>query len=106
MLDPPAGPTVHLLPAFDPYVVGGLRQLDHVMTGGDRAQVSRPQGWIAPTLVTDGRIAGTWESVANGDVLTVTVTAFGRLSRPVRAAVGEAVTRLVEPGAATRLRFA
>jgi hypothetical protein len=49
-----------LLPAFDPYVVGSLRRLDTVSTG-PRAAVSRPQGWISPTLVVNGRIEGTWE---------------------------------------------
>lgn len=58
-LSAPTADTVHLLPAFDPYVVGSLRQLDVVSTG-PRAAVSRPQGWVSPTLVVNGRIEGTW----------------------------------------------
>ena len=79
---PPSGPdTVHLLPAFDPYVVGSLRQLDTVCTG-PRSAVSRPQGWISPTLVVNGRIEGVWESdPATGRPV---VTAFGRLPAAVR----------------------
>jgi hypothetical protein len=49
-----------LLPAFDPYTVGSLRQLDTVSTG-PKAAVSRPQGWISPTWVVNGRIRGTWD---------------------------------------------
>jgi hypothetical protein len=57
---------VHLLPAFDPYVVGSLGQLDAV-SSGPKSAVSRPQGWISPTLVVNGRIEGTWEP---GPVIT------------------------------------
>ncbi len=81
--DVPAGRSVHLLPAFDPYVVGSLRQLDVVSTG-PRSAVSRPQGWIAPTLVVDGRIEGTWE----GD--PPQVTPFGAVPAAVRRALPHA----------------
>ncbi|GAA0813111.1 winged helix DNA-binding domain-containing protein [Spirilliplanes yamanashiensis] len=78
--------TVHLLPAFDPYTVGSLRQLDTVSTG-PRAAVSRPQGWISPTLVVNGRIIGTWEADAATGVPAV--TPFGRLPAAVRRALPE-----------------
>lgn len=71
--------TVHLLPAFDPYTVGSLPQLDRVVTGPNKAKVSRPQGWISPTLVVDGRIDGVWEDG--------TVTPFGPLAGTVRSAL-------------------
>lgn len=73
--------SVHLLPAFDPYTVGSLRQLDRVVNGPHTAKVSRPQGWISPTLVVDGRIEGVWE----GD----TVTPFAPLGRSVRSALAK-----------------
>ena len=57
--------TVHLLPAFDPYVVGSTRRLDRI-SSGPRSAVSRPQGWISPTLVVDGRIEGVWEPSPEG----------------------------------------
>jgi len=78
-----ADPSVHLLPAFDPYVVGSLRQLPHLMPADRTKDVSRPQGWISPTLVVDGRIAGTWER--DGD--RVAVTPFAPLPAPVRSAL-------------------
>ncbi|MEU4428560.1 crosslink repair DNA glycosylase YcaQ family protein [Actinoplanes sp. NPDC024001] len=52
--------TVRLLPAFDPYTIGVLRQLETV-SSGPRAAVSRPQGWISPVVLVNGRIEGTWE---------------------------------------------
>lgn len=75
---------MHLLPAFDPYVVGSLRQLDAVCSGPPSA-VSRPQGWISPTLVVNGRIEGTWEP---GPI----ITAFRKLDPAVREALPEGAT--------------
>jgi Winged helix DNA-binding domain len=70
LLATPAGrgaeETTLLLPAFDPYVVGSLRQLDAVVVGPHKAKVSRPQGWISPALIVDGRIEGTWELTDGG----------------------------------------
>ncbi|HEU4346506.1 MAG TPA: crosslink repair DNA glycosylase YcaQ family protein, partial [Actinoplanes sp.] len=74
--------TVHLLPAFDPYVVGSTRQLDRVSTG-PRSAVSRPQGWISPTLVVNGRIEGVWEPSPAGP----RITAFGTVPARVRRAL-------------------
>lgn len=78
-IDPPAGrePVVVLLPAFDPYVVGSTRQLEKIGAVGHKSEVSRPQGWIAPTLVVDGWIRGVWAQ-PNGATRPV-VTPFGRL---------------------------
>jgi hypothetical protein len=79
----PAGEeTVLLLPAFDPYVVGSLRQLETV-SSGPKSAVSRPQGWISPTLVVNGRIEGVWE-LAEGHPA---VTPFGPLPAAVRRAL-------------------
>ncbi|MEU7908170.1 DNA glycosylase AlkZ-like family protein [Actinoplanes sp. NPDC049118] len=83
------GETVLLLPAFDPYVVGSLRQLDRVSTG-PRSAVSRPQGWISPTLVVNGRIEGVWKLVGDHP----TVTPFGGLPASVRRALPEGISIL------------
>ncbi|GAA3339623.1 winged helix DNA-binding domain-containing protein [Amorphoplanes nipponensis] len=76
--------TVLLLPAFDPYVVGSLRRLDRV-SSGPKSAVSRPQGWISPTLVVNGRIEGVWE-LADGHPV---VTPFQPLPAAVRCALPE-----------------
>jgi hypothetical protein len=73
--------TVWLLPAFDPYTIGSLRQLETV-SNGPKAAVSRPQGWISPVLVVNGRIEGTWEP---GPV----VTAFRKLPKWVAQGLPE-----------------
>jgi hypothetical protein len=62
--------------------VGSLRQLETV-SSGPKSAVSRPQGWISPTLVVNGRIEGVWE-LADGHPA---VTPFGPLPAAVRRAL-------------------
>lgn len=101
LLDPPRDRLVRLLPAFDPYTVGSLRQLTRVAPGLDRSAVSRPQGWISPVLLVDGAIAGTWRSATRDGVLTVTLSPAETLTRPVRAAVSRAAGEIAAATGAT-----
>ncbi len=77
---------VRLLAGFDPYVVGTLAQLKHLLPSGERAAVSRASGWISPVLVDGGRIVGTWTQEVRSGRLQVAVTPFGRLRAGVRKA--------------------
>jgi hypothetical protein len=78
---------VRLLPGFDPYVVGALRQLDHLLPApGLKPAVSRASGWISPVLVDGGRIVGTWTQELIGGRLVVEITPLGPLRRGVRKA--------------------
>ncbi|MBI3688927.1 MAG: AlkZ family DNA glycosylase [Actinobacteria bacterium] len=72
-----AGPGVaRLLPAFDPWVIGASRNVSAYIADQFRDLVYRPQGWISPVVLVDGRIVGTWRhDVARGQV-TVTVAPF------------------------------
>lgn len=75
--------TVRLLAAFDPLVVGSLKQLP-AMLGGDRAAwslVSRTSGWISPVVTVGGRIVAVWRA---GDPAQVRVLPGMTLSRTVR----------------------
>ncbi|MDG4827341.1 winged helix DNA-binding domain-containing protein [Asanoa sp. WMMD1127] len=74
-------PAVAVLPAFDPYVTGSTRQLELIGAAGHKAEVSRPQGWISPTVVVDGWIRGTW------DPETKEITYFGTIPATVRRTV-------------------
>ena len=78
---------VRLLPGFDPYVIGGLRQLDRLVpTPAHKAAISRTSGWISPVLLDGGRIVGTWTQQPTGGRLAIEITPFGRLRRGVKAA--------------------
>jgi Winged helix DNA-binding domain len=54
--------TAHLLPGFDPYTLAPLSHREHIIPQGKVDDVSKTAGWIAPVILEDGRIVGTWES--------------------------------------------
>ncbi|MFG3440772.1 winged helix DNA-binding domain-containing protein [Nonomuraea sp. NPDC047897] len=55
------GGEVHLLPGFDPYILGAPRSLEPLVPAEAKARVSRQAGWISPVVLHDGRVAGVWE---------------------------------------------
>lgn len=77
---------VRLLPAFDTYVLAPHGHRRHAWPDGLHGRISRTAGWITPTLVVDGRIAGVWSLGRASGAATVEIEAFGALSKPVRAA--------------------
>ncbi|HEX2499608.1 MAG TPA: winged helix DNA-binding domain-containing protein [Actinomycetes bacterium] len=83
---------VRLLPAFDPYVIGITGHSEQLLPDPQlRARVHRPQGWVSPVLVVDGRLAGIWQHEVKAGTLIVTVEPFGRQPAWVRrSAVAEA----------------
>jgi hypothetical protein len=82
---------VRLLPAFDHYVVAAPRDRDAVVPGAFKGRVYRPQGWLSPVLLVDGRVAGVWRHEKKGRRLGVRVEPFSELPAWVRtAAEGEA----------------
>ena len=72
----PAG-TVRLLPAFDQYVVAAPRDQDAVLPAAQKGRVYRPQGWLSPVLLVDGRIEGVWKHERAGERLAVRIEPFG-----------------------------
>ncbi|MEV6138226.1 winged helix DNA-binding domain-containing protein [Nocardia sp. NPDC051990] len=76
----PTRTSVHLLGAFDQYVLGPGTGDTELLPAEHRSRVSRAAGWISPILVVDGRIAGTWETNAND----LSVTTFDGSLPPTR----------------------
>src|SRR5205807_2365250 len=56
---------VRLLPSFDPFLQGHRRR-DHLVDRAHYKQVYKDQGWLAPVVLLDGRVTGTW-SYQRGD---------------------------------------
>jgi hypothetical protein len=78
--------TVRLLPGFDQYVVSAPRiAIGPLLAADMRARVYRPQGWISPVLLVDGRIQGVWRHERKGRRVLVAVEPFKRLTKQVRA---------------------
>jgi hypothetical protein len=85
---------VRLVPAFDQYVVAAPRDQDAVLPAEHRTRVYRPQGWLSPALLVDGRMAGVWSHERNGARLAVEIAPFEKLGRAERRAAEAEAERL------------
>jgi hypothetical protein len=72
---PPAR-SVRLLAGFDQYVIGASCHAEQLLPGDLRARVYRPQGWISPVLLVNGRMAGTWRHAIKGSRVEVVIEPF------------------------------
>jgi hypothetical protein len=82
--------SVRLLPGFDQWVLGPGTDDGQVLAAARRSAVSRQSGWIAPIVVTGGRVTGTWE--LDGDRLAIAW--FSEAGRPPRRFLAAEAERL------------
>src|SRR6185436_19755721 len=81
---------VRLLPGFDQYVLGPGTKDGPIIPAKRRTTVSKQAGWIAPIVVADGSVKGTWE--VNGDRLHVDW--FKECGAPPRIKLAAEIERL------------
>jgi len=86
-------PLVRLLPYFDSFLLGH-RGKEHLVALKNRNNIYRPQGWIAPVVLVDGRARAVWAHAWEGNRLRVKVTKFGSISRAVAAGIREEAQNL------------
>ncbi|MDG6920223.1 MAG: AlkZ family DNA glycosylase [Nitrososphaerota archaeon] len=72
------GPVVRLLPFFDSFLLGH-RSHRNIVGPVEHRLVYRPQGWVSPVLLLDGRAAGVWSHVKRNSRLEVGIKPFSRL---------------------------
>jgi len=78
---------VRLLPYFDVYTIAVAPHVDALMSPQHKALVYRPQGWISPVVVVDGRIVAVWEYETKKVKLTVKISLFEALTEAQQAAL-------------------
>lgn len=78
---------VRLLPFFDHYLLTHHTGREHLVGPGHKPKVFRTAGWVSPTVLIRGRIAGIWD-LSKG---LVTVTGFRPLSAKERRGVAQEV---------------
>jgi len=71
---------VRLLPNFDSYVLG-FQPRDSFVAKEKSNLVFRPQAWISPVLLVDGKIAGIWEPPNKDGRSVLRIRMFTRLTR-------------------------
>ena len=81
-------PLVRLLPYFDSYLLGH-KEREHLVSVQCRPNIYRPQGWIAPVVLVDGRASAVWAQTRQGNRLNVKVSTFEPLSRRITASIHE-----------------
>jgi len=79
---------VRLLPSFDPFLLGH-RDRDHLVDRAHYKQVYKDQGWLAPVVLVDGRVAGTWSYQRHPRKLAVEVKMFAAFKKETRAKAKE-----------------
>lgn len=86
--------SVRLIPAFDQYVIGASRHAQHLLSGGLRSRVYRPQGWISPVLLVNGLMGGVWRHDIKGSRVEVVIEPFVTVPGWVRNAAAQEAERL------------
>src|ERR1035438_1635637 len=94
LLEQPPIRSVRLLPGFDQYVVAASCHAEHLLPGDLRRRVYRPQGWISPVLLVNGRMEGTWRHEIKGSRVEVVIEPFVKAPVWVRRAAGQEAERL------------
>jgi len=79
---------VRLLPSFDPFLLGH-RDRDHLVDRTHYKQVYKDQGWLAPVVLVDGRVAGTWSYQRQPRKLRVDVKMLTAFNQETRAKAKE-----------------
>ncbi len=86
--------SARLLPAFDPWVVGASRTGAAVVDPAHRERVYRPQGWMSPVILVDGRIVGVWKHTLKARRVVVELAPFAALPAWARKGLEEEAERL------------
>ena len=75
-----AQPPLRLLPYFDSFLLGH-KERNHLVAEERRSDVYRAQGWVAPVVLINGRVAATWKHTQEKDNLHVEVQPFEPLTQ-------------------------
>jgi Winged helix DNA-binding domain len=86
--------SVRLIPAFDQYVIGASCHAEHLLTGGLRKHVYRPQGWVSPALLVNGFMQGVWRYEIKGSRVEVVIEPFLNVPAWVRSGAEAEAERL------------
>lgn len=81
-------PLIRLLPYFDSFLLGH-KEREHLVDMNHQPKVYRAQGWIAPAVLVDGRVAAVWAHTRQGDRLNIKVSNFDSISRRITAGIHE-----------------
>ncbi|MDQ3678428.1 MAG: winged helix DNA-binding domain-containing protein [Actinomycetota bacterium] len=99
------GPRVSLLAHFDPYLLG-YRSRDLLLDPRHAKRIQTGGGFVAPAVLVDGRVAGTWRLRSSRASLTISVEPFAPFAPEVRAEVQREAADVARFLGAADVRFA
>jgi len=85
---PPGEPILRLLPGFDPYMLSHAKK-SYLVDSRWYKRVYRPQWWISPVVLLNGRVVGTWSYTRRGKKPSLTIKLFEKLPRMLRDRIDE-----------------
>jgi hypothetical protein len=88
-------PLVSLLPGFDEYLLGYRDRSAFIEMPTQKKRVFK-NGMLSPTLVIDGRIAGTWKRTFTKDAVIITTNPFTPLTASEKGTVATTAQRYGE----------
>jgi hypothetical protein len=89
-------PCVHLLPAFDEYVLA-YRDRTAVLDTQYSGRLNAGGGMLSPVIIVDGRVAGTWRRAAlPGGAVSMKAELFTSMDERERVALDAAAQRYAE----------
>jgi hypothetical protein len=88
-----ASPRVHLLPGFDEYMLGYQDRSAALDPQYAQKIVPGSNGMFMPTLVINGRVAGTWKRVVKKKSVVITASPFASLNKTEIRALASAAER-------------
>jgi hypothetical protein len=86
--------SVRLLPAFDQYVVAASYHAASLLPADLRQRVYRPQGWLSPVLLVNGRMLGVWRHEIKGSRVDIIIEPFVPIPAWARNAAEQEAERL------------
>jgi hypothetical protein len=95
---------VRFLPRWDQLLVA-FDERDRLLDDAHAPAVHKRNADVLPTILVDGRVAGTWATERDDDTATLRITTFDEPTPATRAeaeAEGDRLLGYVEPGASTR----
>ncbi len=75
-------PVVRLVPYFDSFLLGHKSHLN-IVDEKNRKKIYRPQGWVSPVVLVDGRAMGVWSHAQKKNDLEVKIIPFSKLPSQV-----------------------
>jgi hypothetical protein len=84
--------TVHLLPAFDEYLVG-YRERDAVLAPADRLRINAGGGLLNPAVLRDGRVIGAWRRSLVDGAAIIKPEPFAPFAAPLQRSLAAAADR-------------